>query len=187
MEGLSMDTSRYPIGQFTAVQEPSEEQRKQFIESIAGMTDKLRQAVEGLEIEQLNTPYRPGGWTLQQVIHHLADAEMNAYIRFKRGLTEERPVAGTFREDLWAELNDYKDTPVETSILLIDALHSRFVTMLLKLQPTDFKRVVTSPTYGDMTLDAALQRYSWHAYHHIAQITSLRKRKGWLTSGLTLL
>lgn len=174
-----MDTLRYPIGQFITLQEPTDEQRNQFIESIAGMPAKLRQAVEGLVLEQLNTPYRLGGWTLQQVVHHLADAEMNAYIRFKSGLTEEHPVAGTFREELWAQLNDYKDTPVETSILLIEALHSRFVTLLLKLLPTDFKRVVTSPTYGDMTLDAALQRYSWHAYHHIAQITSLRERMGW--------
>lgn len=174
-----MDALRYPIGQFTAVQEPTEEQRKQFIESIAEMPDKLRQAVEGLDLEQLNTPYRHGGWTLQQVVHHLADAEMNAYIRFKRGLTEEHPLAGTFREDLWAELNDYKDAPIETSILLLEALHSRFVKLLVKLKITDFERSVTSPTYGDMTLDAAIQRYSWHARHHIAQITSLRKRMGW--------
>ncbi|MCY9670849.1 putative metal-dependent hydrolase [Paenibacillus alginolyticus] len=174
-----MHTLRYPIGQFTAVQEPTEEQRKQFIESITVMTDKLRHSVEGLGLEQLNTPYRPGGWTLQQVVHHLADAEMNAYIRFKRGLTEEHPVAGTFREDLWAELNDYKDTPLETSILILEALHSRFVTLLVKLKTTDFKRSVTSPTHGDMTLDVAVQRYSWHSRHHIAQITSLRERMGW--------
>lgn len=174
-----MDTLRYPIGQFTAVQGTTEEQRKQFIDSIAEMPEKLRQAVEGLGAEQLNTPYRPGGWTLQQVVHHLADAEMNAYIRFKRGLTEDHPVAGSFREDLWAELNDYKDTPVETSILLLEALHSRFVKLLVKLKPTDFERSVKSPTFGDMTLEVAVQRYSWHGRHHIAQITSLRERMGW--------
>ncbi|MCL6443168.1 MAG: putative metal-dependent hydrolase [Alicyclobacillus sp.] len=174
-----MDTLRYPIGQFTAVNELTEEQRKQVIQSIAETPDNLRQAVAGLGSEQLNTPYRPGGWTLQQVVHHLADAHMNAYIRFKRGLTEEHPVAGTFREDLWAELDDYKDTPIETSILLLEALHSRFVRLLVTLKPTDFERLVTSPTYGDMTLDVAIQRYSWHARHHIAQITSLRKRMGW--------
>jgi len=174
-----MDSLRYPIGQFTAVQGTTEEQRKQFIESIAEMPEKLRQAVEGLGLEQLNTPYRSGGWTLQQVVHHLADAEMNAYIRFKRGLTEEHPIAGTFREELWAELDDYKDTPIETSIILLEALHSRFVILLNRLKPSDFKRVVTSPTYGDMTLDEAVQRFSWHAQHHIAQITSLRDRMGW--------
>jgi len=174
-----MDTLRYPIGQFTAVQEPTEEQRKQFIESIAEMPEKLRQVVEGLGFEQLITPYRPGGWTLQQVVHHLADAEMNAYIRFKRGLTEDHPLAGTFQEDLWAELSDYKDTPIETSMLLLEALHSRFVKLLIKLKPTDFERSVTSPTHGEMTLDIAVQRYSWHARHHIAQITSLREHMGW--------
>jgi uncharacterized damage-inducible protein DinB len=174
-----MDKLSYPFGQFTAVQEPTDEQRKQFIESIAEITNKLRQAVEGLGLEQLNTPYRPGGWTVQQVVHHLADAGMNAYIRFKRGLTENHPIAGTFREDLWAELNDYIDTPVETSIMLLESLHNRFVTLLVKLKPVDFKRSVTSPTHGDMTLDVAVQRYSWHARHHIAQVTSLRERLGW--------
>ncbi len=173
-----MDILRYPIGSFTAVLEPTEEQRKQFIESIVEM-DNLRKAVEGLNLEQLNTPYRNGGWSLQQVVHHLADAEMNAYIRFKRGLTEEHPLAGTFREDLWAELDDYKDTPIETSILLLETLHSRFVTLLRRLKPSDFEKVVTSPTYGDMTLNIAVQRFSWHAQHHIAQITSLRNRMGW--------
>ena len=174
-----MNTLRYPIGQFTSVQEFTEEQRNQVIESIAEIPDRLRHAVNGLRLEQLSAPYRPGGWTVQQVVHHLADAEMNAYIRFKRGLTEERPLAGTFREDLWAELNDYQDTSVETSISLLEALHNRFVKLLLGLKPSDFERSVTSPTHGDMTLDVAVQRFSWHARHHIAQITSLRERMGW--------
>jgi uncharacterized damage-inducible protein DinB len=174
-----MDSLRYPIGQFTAVEKPTEDQREQFIETVAEIPEKLRQAVDGLDVEQLNTSYRPGGWTLQQVVHHLADAEMNAYIRFKRGLTEQQPLAGTFREDLWAELNDYKDTPIETSILLLEALHSRFLKLLVRLKPTDFARSVTSPTHGRMTLDVAIQRFSWHAQHHIAQINSLRDRMGW--------
>lgn len=174
-----MDSLRYPIGQFTAVENPTEEQREQFIESIAEIPDKLRQAIDGLNVEQLNTSYRPGGWTLQQVVHHLADAEMNAYIRFRRGLTEEQPLAGTFREDLWAELNDYMDTPVETSTLILEALHSRFVKLLVNLKPTNFARSVTSPTHGTMTLDVAVQRFLWHDLHHIAQINSLRDRIGW--------
>src|SRR4051794_19587314 len=119
-----MDSLRFPIGQFTAVENPTQEQLGLFIQSIAEIPNKLRQAVDGLGVEQLTTCYRDGGWTLKQVVHHLADAEMNAYIRFKRGLTEDQPLAGTFQEDLWAELNDYKDTPVETSIILIEALHS---------------------------------------------------------------
>lgn len=116
--GVSMDRLRYPIGQFTLVHEITEEQRNQVIHSIAEIPDRLRHAVEGLGLEQLATPYRAEGWTVQQVVHHLADAEINAYIRFKRGLTENHPLAGSFREDLWAELNDYQDTPVETSIVL---------------------------------------------------------------------
>jgi uncharacterized damage-inducible protein DinB len=174
-----MNILSYPIGQFAAVQEPTDEQRTQFIESIAEITSKLRQAMDGLGLEQLKTPYRPGGWTIQQVVHHLADAGMNSYIRFKRGLTEDHPIAGTFREDLWAELNDYMDTPVETSIMLLEALHTRLVTLLVSLKSLDFKRSVISPTHGEMTLDVALQRYSWHARHHIAQVTSLRERSGW--------
>jgi uncharacterized damage-inducible protein DinB len=174
-----MSSLSYPIGQFTAVQGPTEEQRKQVIESIGEITDKLRNAVDGLGLEQLATPYRPGGWTVQQVVHHLADAEMNAYLRFKRGLTEENPLAATFREDLWAELDDYRDTPIGTSILLLEALHSRFVKLLFKLKPSEFERLVASPTHGEMTLDVAIQRFLWHANHHIAQITSLRERVGW--------
>jgi len=174
-----MDSLRYPIGQFTAVEYPAVEQREQYIKTIAEIPERLRKAVDGLGVEQLNTPYRPGGWTLQQVVHHLADAEINAFIRFKRGLTEQQPLAGTFREDLWAELNDYKDTPVDTSILLMTALHSRFVNLLVKLKPTDFARSVTSPTHGTMSLDVAVQRFVWHAQHHIAQIHSLRDRMGW--------
>lgn len=174
-----MSNLSYPIGQFVAVQEPTDEQRKQFIASIAVITDELRQAIEGLTAEQLTTPYRSEGWTVQQVVHHLADAGMNAYFRFKRGLTEDLPLAGTFREDLWAELNDYRDEPVDTSVLLLEALHKRFVTLLVALNSVDFKRSVRSPTHGEMTLDAAVQRYSWHARHHIAQVTSLRERSGW--------
>lgn len=174
-----MDILRYPIGQFRAVHTPTEEQRKQSIESIAEMPSKLRQAIEGLELAQLNTSYRPGGWTVQQVVHHLADNDMNAYIRFKRALTEDRPIAGSYREDLWADLSDYRDTPIETSMLLLDALHSRFTRLLVKLEAMDFKKSFSSPTHGDMTLDVAVQRYSWHGCHHIAQITSLRERMGW--------
>jgi len=174
-----MERLSYPIGQFTAVLDMDEERRKRIIESIAEIPDKLRGSVNGLGLEKLATPYRPGGWTVLQVVHHVADAEMNAYIRFKRGLTEENPVGGTFREDLWAELRDYQDTPIETSILLLEALHIRFVKLLLRLNTSDFERSVTSPTHGVMTLDIAVQRFSWHARHHIAQITSLRERMGW--------
>lgn len=173
------DSVRYPIGQFSAIQELTEAQRKGFIESIADIPVKLRQAVANLGLEQLNTPYRPGGWTLQQIVHHLSDVEMNAYIRFKRGLTEDHPIVPSFRQDLWAELSDYQDTPIETSILLVEALHSRFVRLLKKMEPSHFGRWISTEAYGEMTLDEALQRFAWHAHHHIAQITSLREGMGW--------
>lgn len=174
-----MDSLSYPIGPFAAVEETSEELRKQLIASIAEMPGNLRQAVAGLGDAQLNTPYRPGGWTVRQVVHHLADSDMNAYFRFKRGLTEDHPMDSAYRRDLWAELSDYQDVPIATSILLIESLQSRFVTLLRKLGPSDFQRTVSTPAYGDMTLDSALQRYEWHGRHHIAHITSLRARMGW--------
>lgn len=175
--GGSVDKLRYPIGEFQAVQEVTPEQRKGWIQSIAEMPLTLRRAVQGFREEQLDTPYRPGGWTVRQVVHHLADNDMNAYIRFKRALTEEHPAAGSYRQDLWAELSDYRDTPIATSLTLIESLHGRFVTLLVKLSPADLQRSFWSPTYGDMTLDAALQRYSWHGRHHIAQITSVSERQ----------
>lgn len=179
MEEYRVDDFRYPIGRFTAVQKTAEEQRKELIQSIAEMPSNLRQAVGGLELKQLNTPYRPGGWTVQQVVHHLADNDMNAYIRFKRGLTEDQPTVGTYRENLWAELDDYRDTPIETSISLVEYLRKRFVTLLRKMHPSEFQRSFSSPTFGDMTLDVALQRFSWHGRHHIAQINRLRERMEW--------
>lgn len=175
----NVEDIRYPIGRFIATENTTEVQRQPIINLIADMPSRLREAVKGLSKEQLNTPYREGGWTVQQIVHHLADAEMNAYIRFKRGLTENHPVVGSFHEDLWAELNDYIDVPIETSLLLLDTLHQRFTSLLINLQPLDFKRMVTSPTHGNMSLEVALQRFSWHANHHIAQIISFRNRKQW--------
>ncbi len=174
-----MDDLRYPIGQFETVHQPTQEQRNSWIEEVSAMPVHLRYTVQNLTTEQLNTPYRPGGWTIQQVVHHLADNDMNAYIRFKKALTEENPIANSYREDLWAELSDYREVEIETSLLLIESLHIRFVTLLRKLSLTDFQRTFSSPTHGIMTLDIATQRYAWHGRHHIAQITSVKARKRW--------
>jgi hypothetical protein len=173
------DHFRYPIGQFEPIQNPTPEQRNRWIEDISEMPKILRLTVQNLTMEQLLTPYRPGGWTIQQVVHHMADNDMNAFIRFKKALTEDNPTASTYREDLWAELSDYRSTPVETSLILLESLHSRFVALLYSLRPTDFKRTFTSPTHGVMSLDVATQRYAWHGRHHIAQIASLKERLGW--------
>ena len=138
----------------------------------------LRLSVQNLNIEQLLTQYRPKGWTLQQVIHHMADNDMNAFIRFKRALTEDSPVASSYREDVWAELSDYQ-TPIESSLSLLESIHIRFVAILRSLHSSDFKRTFTSPTHGVMSLDVATQRFIWHDRHHIAQITALKERMGW--------
>ncbi|MCQ6557177.1 YfiT family bacillithiol transferase [Paenibacillus mendelii] len=174
-----MDRYRYPIGQFEPVREPTSEQRNTWIEVISVMPANLRMTVSNLTMDQLLTPYRPGGWTVQQVVHHMADNDMNAYIRFKRALTEDDPVSSSYREDSWAQLSDYQNTPIETSIVLLEALHSRFAVLLRSLPPSDFNRTFTSPTHGRMSLDLAAQRFAWHNQHHIAQIESLKNRMGW--------
>ncbi|SFF19060.1 Uncharacterized damage-inducible protein DinB (forms a four-helix bundle) [Paenibacillus catalpae] len=175
---MTMDNLRYPIGPFEEICEPTDEQRNQWMMGMTEMPSMLRQAVEILSDEQLSTPYRPGGWTIRQVVHHLADNDMNAYIRFKRALTEEESTASTYRQNMWAELHDY-EAPIETSLVILEALRSRFAILLHGMQPYEFLRTFTSPTHGLMTLDTALQRFDWHGRHHLAQITSLKKRMGW--------
>lgn len=174
-----MDNFRYPIGQFEPIQKATSEQRNTWIEEISEMPKFLRLTVQNLTMEQLHTQYRPGGWTVQQVVHHIADNDMNAFIRFKRALTEDNPTASSYREELWAELSDYRNTPIETSLVLVESLHSRFVALLCSLHQSDFQRTFTSPTHGLMSLDVATQRYAWHNRHHIAQIASLKGRLGW--------
>ncbi|MGF7035169.1 putative damage-inducible protein DinB [Paenibacillus mucilaginosus] len=173
-----MDAYRFPIGPFHGVPNPSPQQRMEWMEEILGLAPALRQTVHKLTGEQLLTPYRPGGWTVQQVVHHMADNDMNAFLRFKRALTEDAPAAGTYREDLWAELGDYR-MPVEPSLALLEAVHQRFASLLRTLQPADYARSFVSPTHGALSLDTALQRFVWHNRHHTAQIASLKARMGW--------
>ncbi|WP_440109530.1 YfiT family bacillithiol transferase [Paenibacillus sp. QZ-Y1] len=176
------DNIRYPLGQFKlAVQNPTSEERDKWINDIGEMPKILRYTVQGLSMEQLQIPYRQGGWTIKQIVHHLADNNMNAYIRFKKALTEDNPTSTTYREDLWAELFDYKDEPIDTSLILIEALHSRFITLLRSLSTVEFSKQLTSPTHGIMSLNVATQRYVWHGQHHIAQINQFKNRMGWLS------
>jgi uncharacterized damage-inducible protein DinB len=174
-----MELYRYPIGKFQHVEQPTIEQRNQWIEEISEMPKVLRLAVQNLTLEQLHTQYCPGGWTIQQVVHHMEDNDMNAFIRFKRALTEDNPTSGSYHEDLWAELSDYLIAPIEPALMLIEALHSRFVILLNSLHSSDFQKTFLSPTHGKMTLEVATHRYAWHNRHHIAQITSLVERLGW--------
>jgi uncharacterized damage-inducible protein DinB len=170
---------RYPIGKFKYEGELSDEQRGGAIRQIAEAPAKLRAAVQGLNDEQLNTPYRPEGWTVRQVVHHLPDSHLNAYTRFKLGLTEEEPMVKPYDEVRWANLADTRDTPVEVSLMLLDFLHRRWVILLASLRPQDFARRFRHPELGAMTLDKNLALYAWHGRHHVAHITSLRERMGW--------
>jgi hypothetical protein len=172
---------RYPIGRLEMYRGPgfTPQQRGEAIEKIAQTPARLKAAVEGLSPEQLDTPYRPEGWTVRQVVHHLPDSHLNAYIRFKLALTENEPTIKPYDEDLWAKLVDSRDTPVEISFTLLTALHERWVILLRGMRPEEFARRVNHPEVGVVTLDTFLNTYAWHGRHHVAHITSLRERMGW--------
>lgn len=170
---------RYPVGKYQPVQTLSEQERQKLLAQIEETPAKLRAAVAGLSREQLNTPYRQGGWTVQQVVHHLADSHMNSYVRFKLALTEDEPTIKPYNETRWAELSDSKTTPVESSLALMDALHERWVHLLRGMSPADFARKLKHPERGSMTLDDTLGLYAWHGRHHVAHITGLRDRRNW--------
>lgn len=172
-----MASIRFPLGSFEPKVEPTLEERQRFIQQIPSIVPTLRQIIMKCPLSQLHMPYREEGWSIQQIVHHLADNDMNAYLRFKRALTEEEPVANSYREDLWAELSDYMEVPIENSLTLLETLHFRFLILLKDLRPEDFKRTMRTQLLGSITLDIALQRFVWHNQHHIAQITSILNRE----------
>ncbi|MCM3759569.1 putative metal-dependent hydrolase [Alkalihalobacillus oceani] len=169
---------RYPIGQFEYSGDPSSTVIKGWIEEVERMPAALRTAIAGLDEEQLNTPYRVGGWTVRQVVHHLADSHINAYTRFKLALTEENPTILPYDQQKWAELAD-SQLPIDVSLQLIDALHERWVSLLRSLSPADLEKVFIHPEIGQVKLGWNIGNYAWHGKHHVAHITSLRVRKGW--------
>ena len=170
---------RYPIGKFNLEGEVTEEQRQRAIDEIAEAPANLRAAVEGLLPQQLDIPYRPGGWTIRQIVHHLPDSHLNSYTRFKLALTEEEPSVKPYDEARWAELADVQKAPLEVSFVLLEALHQRWVLLLRSLRPEDFARTMRHPERGLMSLDHTLGYYAWHGRHHVAHITALRERMGW--------
>ncbi len=174
-----MTDPRYPIGKFHYDGPPGEQQKQQFLDDIASTPANLRAAVQGLSAAQLDTPYRDGGWTVRQVVHHLPDSHLNSYVRFKLALTEDEPTIKPYAEDRWAELADTAATPVEVSLTMLDALHDRWVRLLRSLNADDWKRTFRHPDLGAMTLEKNLALYAWHGRHHVAHITELRKRMGW--------
>ncbi len=170
---------RYPAGKFSWPKEVTEDDRKQFIAQIEEAPAKLRAAVTGLTDAQLDTPYRDGGWTVRQVVHHLPDSHLNAYIRFKLALTEDEPTIKPYEQQLWAELPDSKTAPIDMSLDLLESLHQRWVLTLRAMTPADFARTLRHPELGVVRLDRYLASYAWHGRHHVAHITELRKAKGW--------
>lgn len=173
-----MSDERYPIGKFTQVQQLSAAERVAAIEQITAAPATFRQAVAGLDDAQLDTPYRNGGWTVRQVAHHLPDSHMNAYMRFKWGLTEDVPAIKTYEEKDWAQTPE-TSAPIATSLDLLTALHARWVNLLRGMRPADFARTVKHPDWGTPSLDTLLALYAWHGRHHTAHVTSLRDRMGW--------
>ncbi len=169
----------YPIGRFEAPRALDGTVRALLIEQLASAPARLRAAVTGLGDRQLDTPYREGGWTVRQLVHHLPDAHLNAYVRFKLALTEPTPTIKPFDQTNWAELPDAREGEVEPSLALLEALHTRWVVCIGALSPAEFGRTLLHPQRGTMTLDDVLALYAWHGRHHVAQITGLRERRGW--------
>lgn len=174
---------RYPIGKFHYQEDASAEERRTWrgrhIEAIARLPHDFRGAVQGLTQAQLDTPYREGGWTVRQLIHHVPDSHLNAYVRFKLALTEIDPAIKTYEEQLWAELPDSRETPVEISLTMLEALHTRWVVLLHNMKDEEFGRRFVHPQLGPLTLEKTLALYAWHGAHHTAHITELRKRMAW--------
>jgi hypothetical protein len=170
---------RYPIGKYDSKASLSPVERAEAIAQIAAAPKGLRDAVAGLSHEQFDTPYRPGGWTVRQVVHHVPDSHMNSYVRFKLALTESEPTIKPYDEALWANLADSRETPVEVSLMLLETLHHRWVVLLRSMRSEDFARRLRHPERGAMTLDDMVGLYAWHGRHHVVHITSLREREGW--------
>jgi hypothetical protein len=174
-----MTDLQYPIGKLERKARLTEGERETLIQHIADTPSHLRKAVAGLTEQQFDTPYRPGGWTVRQVVHHVPDSHMNAYIRVKLALTESQPPVKPYNEKLWAEMFDVKRAPIETSLRLLESLHERWVLVLRSLGPGDFARTLMHPEQGILTVDFVVNLYGWHGRHHVAHITSLRERMGW--------
>ncbi len=176
-----MTDLRFPIGPFQdhARDRTTATERSALMDEIAATPARLREAVAGLDDAQLDTPYRAEGWTVRQVVHHLADSHVNAYARFRWALTEEGPTIKPYDEKEWARLPDATTAPVAVSLDLLDALHTRWLILLRAMSPEDFERRWVNPDLGELSVDVLLQIYGWHGKHHVAHITSLREREGW--------
>lgn len=174
---------RYPLGKFEWVPPENEEQmakrRTHYIAVLEQLPGTFASALKDLSHEQLETPYRPGGWTVRQLAHHVPDSHANAYVRTKLALTEYEPTIKPYKEDMWAKLADTAQTPIDVSLQMLGAIHTRWVTLLRAMDSSDFARTLKHPEAGVMDLNRMLGHYAWHSAHHTAHITNLRKRMGW--------
>jgi hypothetical protein len=173
-----MEDLKHPIGRFSFQAPSTPAQRSQWIDEIAAAPAQLRAAVARLTDEQLDTPYRPEGWTVRQVVHHVPDSHLNSYVRFKLALTEDNPTIKPYDEAAWAELADLS-TPIEVSLTLLESLHARWVVLMRSMSDADFLKQFRHPERGPVTLEMNLALYAWHGKHHISHITSLKDRMKW--------
>lgn len=174
-----MNDVRYPIGKPDVKLQYTPKEREKLIDEIAAAPSRLRDAAAGLSASQLGTPYRDGGWSVRQVVHHVPDSHLNAYIRTKLALTEHEPTIKPYDEAAWAALDDSRTTPVETSLAFLERLHERWVNLLRSMSDADFAKTFRHPEHGVRTIDWMVGLYAWHGRHHTAHITSLRERMGW--------
>jgi hypothetical protein len=176
---MTTDDLRYPIGRFQLDLEPTPAKQQAWRDAIRALPSELGHALAGLDDTQLDTPYREGGWTLRQVVHHVADSHVNAYVRLRLALTEEDPTIKPYDEARWAELPDARTLPVEVSLTLLTALHARWSALLDTLRGEHYARLLRHPEQGLRNVDWLLQVYAWHGRHHVAHIRALRARQGW--------
>jgi len=173
------DELRYPVGVCEWPAEVSAGERLRNLRDIAALPVKLREAVAGLAPQHLDIPYREGGWTIRQIVHHIPDSHMNSYVRFKLALTEDQPTIKPYDERLWAEIPDARAAPIEMSLNMTDALHGRWSLMLDNMTEADFERSIVHPEIGVLKLKSMVAGYGWHCRHHVAQIVATRRRMGW--------
>jgi uncharacterized damage-inducible protein DinB len=176
---MDIEELKYPIGRYQAEEKIDKAAIDNFIKEIELLPERLAEAVKGLTLQQLQTPYRPDGWTVQQVVHHIADSHLNAYVRFKLALTEDKPIIKPYDEKLWAELPDTKLVNINVSLVLIDSLHKRWTTLLKQLSNKDLNKEYLHPESGMKNVRETISHYAWHSNHHLAHINSLKKQMNW--------
>ena len=178
-EDTEIEALRYPVGPFEEDHQPTRAKHKSWIDRIAALPHEVCALVQNLTNAQLDTRYRPGGWTVRQVVHHLPDSHMNAYLRTKLALTEDGPTIKPYNQVAWAELPDGSAAPIEMSLGLLEALHARWVYLLRELDEPTLRRTLHHPEDGIMTISRIIQGYAWHGRHHLAHLSTLRDRMGW--------